>query len=56
MCISSDPSPIEPQPGVNHAVVLSGNSTTSQSMFYVDNINIASIDGLAQNMQSNNQV
>ena len=56
MCISSDPSPVEPQPGVNHAVVLSGNSTTSQSMFYVDDINIASIDGLAQNMQINNQV
>ena len=56
MCVSSDPSPVEPQPGVNHAVVLSGNSTTSQSMSYVDDINIVSIDGLAQNMQINNQV
>ena len=56
MCVSSDPSPVEPQPGVHHTVGLAGNSTTTQSMFHIDDINIGSIDGLAQHLQINAQV
>ena len=56
MCFSSDPSPVEPQPGVHHAVDLAGNSITTQSMFHIDDINIGSIESLVQDLQINAQV
>ena len=56
MCVSSDPSPVEPQPGVHHAADLAGNSTTTQTMFHIDDINIGSIDSLAQHLQISTQV